>query len=165
MTNKHDEKTLLCAHCENSCADEVILSNHMEESHKNMNLEDEEDEETNATDKAPHSISNGSHKIDEFLKCQTCDRTFTNKTRLKKHMQVHEEHPYKCEECGRTFTSVHGRAIHIAKAHQVGNICDMCGFSSKSSAAFRIHIEEDHDKKKGLMPNIKRNLSGITRSI
>lgn len=52
------------------------------------------------------------------FECEVCDREFTNKSNLKKHLRTHTgDRPYECDRCDKAFTQSpnlkrHKLAIH-----------------------------------------------------
>jgi uncharacterized Zn-finger protein len=50
--------------------------------------------------------------------CQWCNRVFSRKWTLDRHMLIHEgEKPYHCNACGKAFRQKHDLNIHTRKKH------------------------------------------------
>ena len=54
--------------------------------------------------------------VDKPFVCDACDKRFTWKNRLERHLRIHTgEKPYKCNECPEEFT----RKIHLEQHQRV----------------------------------------------
>ena len=83
---------------------------------KNLNIK-ENDTDINSVKEIVH-IAN---------KCDICERSFTTKKKLKKHIQ--ETHPTKieCQTCDKVFTKNCELELHIKNQHEVKEYtCDSC---------------------------------------
>lgn len=51
-------------------------------------------------------IHYATHSSDKLFKCHTCDRSFNQKSNLKRHERIHEmtNFGYKCRICGQLFS-------------------------------------------------------------
>ncbi|XP_037544421.1 gastrula zinc finger protein XlCGF26.1 [Nematolebias whitei] len=83
-------------------------------------------------------------KVQKLFSCNNCDKTFTRKTDLKSHLEIHSgEKPFVCDVCGQRFTRKTTLDIH-ARIHTGEKPfgCDFCGqrFTQKSTLITHMRI-------------------------
>ena len=74
--------------------------------------------------------------------CDFCDRAFTDKDMLMKHLSCHiEEKPHECLECGKKFTKANQLREHKKRHFEEGNFqCNFCNKKFFSPNKLREHI-------------------------
>ena len=87
-------------------------------------------------------------KIHKDIKCETCDKTFSSKCNLKRHIKsVHEGvRDHKCEQCEKSFYYSHHLNTHIKAVHEglKNHKCDTCDKVFAYKSRLRTHIETIH---------------------
>jgi uncharacterized Zn-finger protein len=85
-------------------------------------------------------------------KCPTCDKDFTTKQSLQKHIsEVHlKEKTYKCPTCDKSFGQYVNLQTHIKSQHlQIKDFkCLECDYCSSESGHLQTHIKTVHHKIK-----------------
>ena len=82
------------------------------------------------------------------IKCDYCDRVFTRKSSLKRHVRnIHEdneEQKIKCEFCDKSFSPAYLK-VHISCVHEEAKkgTCHLCGNEYKQ---LKQHIAYFHQK-------------------
>lgn len=82
------------------------------------------------------------HTEEKKFKCSACDRTFSQKSDLKRHERVHTgERPFRCEICSNMFKQkchleVHLKSVHVRERKWK---CSMCDSTFGQSANLRRH--------------------------
>ena len=56
----------------------------------------------------------------DYYKCESCGKSFSQTTNLKRHItSVHEDpKDYKCKSCDKSFSQEHRLKKHIEKVHE-----------------------------------------------
>ncbi|GFV24549.1 zinc finger protein 26 [Trichonephila clavipes] len=80
-------------------------------------------------------------------KCDTCEKIFSSKQRLKEHCCV-QDPPYKCEECGKCFTLRSSLLRHCVRIHTKEKIhlCKICNRDFSSNWRLVAHVKKFHGK-------------------
>ena len=82
----------------------------------------------------------------DHLTCSLCDKTFTTKTNLKKHVLSHGAKTEECPKCGKFFHHKYYLREHIKHTHSVGkkSICPHCGKLLKNHFSLNAHMRHFH---------------------
>ena len=80
-------------------------------------------------------------------KCKECDREFSSKDHLKRHVQsVHEGVLFKCDLCPKTCTRKDKLYRHVQSVHKgVRFKCDLCPNTFGRRALLSAHIRRVHE--------------------
>jgi len=105
-------------------------------------------------------------KENQSIKCEHCDKVYTNSSNLNHHMRAfHKGITYNCELCDHKCVRKSGLKQHVDTVHSNIRIpCDQCDFQATTAAYLKEHKESKHlgiryqcDKCPSSF-NIKRNL-------
>lgn len=80
------------------------------------------------------------------LKCQICEKTFSQKQQLIEHGFRHSgERPYKCNYCDASFASLKNHRQHV-KIHDVSKklSCPVCGKLFAEKSKIKLHVNGHH---------------------
>ena len=82
----------------------------------------------------------------EMEKCEICNETFLNVTRLTKHLKTEHqsERPYFCKECGKTYKFSKNLRDHMQTHADVSTTCEICGQTFKGEQLFKKHYKLRH---------------------
>ena len=134
-----------------------------EESVENIKEKSDEDIKEEALEDIYEEIvlSNFENDLTEnnTLKCTTCNKSYSQKKKLKRHMKtVHREKIGKqiqCNLCGKILQTK-DRLIQHKKSHQLNSeeeqtySCDICKYKTNSKAYHYDHIKRMHKAQPGL---------------
>jgi len=114
------------------------------------------------------------HGIGDRVKCDQCDKDFSTKGTLQKHIKIHNSCHHKCNQCGKMYTPAASLKMHIPLMHSekrlecdecdqifstIGSLnhhkkrvhvlkslkCDQCKFRSKTNWDLKKHINTVHN--------------------
>ncbi|KAL9974065.1 hypothetical protein ACROYT_G011063 [Oculina patagonica] len=86
--------------------------------------------------------------------CRTCERTFSRKDNLKRHILVHtREKPHVCPLCNKRFARPgdlkrHKKRVHQNRAVQRSFRCGTCGETFNNMAPYQAHVRNAHQAAK-----------------
>ena len=82
--------------------------------------------------------------------CELCNKKFTLKGNLKKHVEaVHEKVTFACEFCNETLSTRatlkrHVNSIH-KKENKINHVCETCKKAFSSNAYLKNHVKSIHE--------------------
>jgi len=86
------------------------------------------------------------------FKCPKCDKTFRNKSSMKRHVRALHDNlqPFKCKYCDATFRHNYTMETHISLVHlkQKKYKCSICDLSFATSSNVQRHHRERHENSK-----------------
>ncbi|XP_050328591.1 uncharacterized protein LOC126758378 [Bactrocera neohumeralis] len=89
------------------------------------------------------------HEGNRPFQCNVCNKSFTQNVSLKQHMYTHTgEKPYQCEVCHRGFTQCKSLVFHIRR--HTGDKpfpCEKCGALFRQKDGLKTHILKRHTIK------------------
>jgi len=99
-----------------------------------------------ATNNKPHlTIHLAVHGIGDRFTCDQCEKYFTTKGHLQKHIKTHNSCPQKCNECYKMYTTVESLKKHITQMHSEKRLeCDECEKMFSSIAVLNQHKNAVH---------------------
>ena len=70
-----------------------------------------------------------------------CNKTFTNKFNLFRHMRSHNQKLYRCSKCTQYYETAEDLDQHNERKHNDANICYQCGKILASSSSLKRHVK------------------------
>lgn len=103
-----------------------------------------------------------SHATAAAVVCTLCERKFSCRDSLKRHMMVHTgERPYNCSMCSKTFTNTFNLKTHLRRHTQEKPYkCELCGCAFGYPGVLKNHLEKVHKCKTTSMGGRPRDLIG-----
>lgn len=109
------------------------------------------------------------HRNEQPYICEKCEKSFSIKSNLKRHMQSHmREEQFTCWKCGIKCSSEKKLAIHFRIHETISHKCPECGklFQNKSNLTRHLKIhsnEREHscdfcDYRAGRIYHLKRHI-------
>ena len=87
------------------------------------------------------------HEASIKLQCQICPQEFPNKALLKSHMQIHEAKTIPCDKCSKMFVTVSRLKYHQKTVHGLTLFkCQQCNKRFKTVSYLNSHKRSIHDK-------------------
>ncbi|XP_017493440.1 PREDICTED: myoneurin-like [Rhagoletis zephyria] len=89
------------------------------------------------------------HEGNRAFQCHICDKTFTQNVSLKQHMYTHTgEKPYQCVVCHRGFTQCKSLVFHMRRhTGEKPFPCEKCGALFRQKDGLKTHILKRHTIK------------------
>lgn len=87
--------------------------------------------------------------------CETCQKTFTRATHLKRHQYTHSGiRPYSCEICGKSFNRPDHLHLHTQNHSATKSFfCGICHKSFQRSDTLRHHVDSIHSTNPPATPD------------
>ena len=144
-----DIKELNKSRTENKEAEESVSSEEKAKSRKPIFLPEMKSIEIDEASNKKNFISQNITSLSSGNSfCTQCDKSFSNSTNLRRHIQVvHEQSLQRevCELCDKTFSSHDNLTRHKKSVHfKVKYDCDQCGKGFSSSDNLSRHIKNIH---------------------
>ena len=84
-------------------------------------------------------------KYTSIQTCEICSRTFSNKSKLSQHMNIHEEEEMLCVECNKVFKNRYYLKLHNQSSHSGdGANCSECGKWFNTAVTLKNHVKRMH---------------------
>ena len=89
-------------------------------------------------------------KKEENRKCTTCDKMFTDRRNLNKHIKsVHEGNMFSCDQCSKTYTRKASLIDHVSRHHDKTK-CKICNINFSNSITLKKHMQTKHESEQRL---------------
>lgn len=99
----------------------------------------------------PDNQSKVLHSRQKSLSCETCGKTFTRTSDVRRHQLTHTgERPFHCSQCDRTFQHSWDLAKHESKHHAISFSCQVCRSSFANLRALTVHHKKSHSQESQL---------------
>ncbi|XP_044270149.1 zinc finger protein OZF-like isoform X42 [Tribolium madens] len=82
------------------------------------------------------------------LECKICDKTFSTKDKLTRHVARHKDKKHKCLKCDKKFHTKAELKIHTSNRHEsLGErICSICNYQTITKVDLKRHIIVHHTR-------------------
>jgi transcription elongation factor Elf1 len=121
------KKWYYCQQCNVSFKTKTLMNNHEKKEHgikkEFVCIEDKCDFVFSCEESYKQHVKRKHSKSKAMYGCPTCNKTFTVKTNLKKHMDAHKGvisdfGKTECHFCGQIYTSIYTLKLHIDNVHR-----------------------------------------------
>ena len=115
---------------------------------------------------SPASMASSAEDSTGQLKCNICNKWFTEAVGLTRHMEVHSaDRPFACPICGWRFKQVQNMKRHMlshsgAKPYS----CDFCDKSYTDNYSLKQHVAKVHPGVASTIPNMMTNPNRTKKS-
>lgn len=123
-------ETYICEECGDSFTQELLLTKHQNEQHRDLKPFNCPDCGDIFTDEESLHSHNVSHHPEESYPCDICKKSFRSKATLYSHKRsVHTDNPkeYICEFCGKVYKGYVSFVDHKNAHINAEFTCDICG--------------------------------------
>lgn len=160
VRNQHSKKEIKCTHCDIVMTSKSRLTHHLHIKHQNsLSNKDrhllcckECDFVTHMQSSIEDHVKTKHLPLQEKITCEYCNKTFSLKPNLKRHLQDFHNigkgaQEFKCPEddCDYVTQQKHNVSIHVNKVHQgVKFSCNECSYSSGYKCDLKRHIKVVH---------------------
>ncbi|KAH3897388.1 hypothetical protein DPMN_021576 [Dreissena polymorpha] len=80
--------------------------------------------------------------------CGICDRSYSRKDALNRHLKIHNSSQHSCKKCYTFFPSVVALIEHQHKSHQKKILCSFCGKGFERTSHLKEHTIALHGERK-----------------
>jgi len=108
--------------------------------------------QVNSNDDLDLQIKQLIEKFDGAWKCKVCERTSTNSSHMREHVETHIEGiSHACHICSKSYPTRHSLRVHIDKIHCELLSCDLCGKTGMNKSAYYKHNKIHHKTSSGTL--------------
>lgn len=141
---QHDniEKKFMCDECDKTFAFQPDLNQHKSRCHKKFMCDICSEV---SSGKCQYKRHMASHNEDKF-KCDQCDKTFTLKLYLQKHIKhIHIKNKNQvCKDCGKAFVRKSHLDVHMRLHSGQFEYCQFCNKGFAQRCNLKLHIQKNH---------------------
>ena len=86
------------------------------------------------------------HVEQKPFKCPICEKEFTQKNNLERHLLTHETDTprFECEICHKTFAHKESLAVHMNEHNGVEFKCEKCEYTTYDARNLKRHVKAKH---------------------